>query len=207
MKEIPSYATSIAKLLSSPPNRSPASSIDSLSAPVIEWTIDEETLMQLRSPRVGSHTPTHPGNDEAGVGSPTTRWAGAAVQRVAPCRNDRRHWAACTSQRARPCTTRGHAGQRQDDVPHGSTYHPTPVNQRSLAPSTHVLYTVAVMHSHARLSFSIILLSLLMARRAILPHVMFTSTDAQLHHITKARPRSRPGGPFPIARGPLGRGT
>ncbi len=45
----------------------------------------EVMVMQLRSPRVGSHTPTRPGNDETGVGSPTTRaMTGAAWLPVSP---------------------------------------------------------------------------------------------------------------------------
>ncbi len=120
VKKIPSDATSVATLLVSPPNRSSATPTDSLSAPVPEWTMVEKMVMRLRRPRVGTHTPTRPGQGQAGVGPTTARGVEAAAPRVAPCCKYRRHMAACIPRRARRCNKLRHAGNSQNQTTDGA---------------------------------------------------------------------------------------
>ncbi len=204
MKETPSDATTVASLLNSPPNRSPSTSSDSLSVPVAEWTIIEGMVMRLMSPGVGSRTPTRPGSDEAGVGSPTTRWAGAAVPRVAPCSNDRRHWAACIPHRAMQCNTVGHAGNDQDDTAQDT---PNESATGSTVRSRHAVCTTTGINGHLWHHVGVVLSLLTTTNRRHTPRAFIAVEGTSTAEITRARRRSRLGGPSPIGPGLLGRGT
>ncbi len=207
MKKVPSDATSVAPLLISPPSNSPTSHADSLSGPVGDWTMVERMMIPLRCPRVGTHTPTLPGNVKAGVDPSTARGVGAAVPRVAPCRVNERRMAARIPHLTRSSDQVAEACNDQDHAPRSTPQSSTGAFRRVGTPRQGPLCDAAGARGAEHLPGGIANELRGATCRNIVSCIGVITTAGHPPGITTAQPRSHLVGPSPIVPGPQGRGT